>query len=82
MKTAKSTSMESLETKVNELTTPSPPKQELKGLQELLTPLIDEVRSLKESMDRNYNRLDEKYIQLERSISTQKRRHYQRLPRY
>ena len=65
-------SMESMETKVNELTTPSPPKQELKGLQELLTPLIDKVHSLKENMDCNYNRLDEKYNQLEKSISIQK----------
>ena len=61
-----------METKVNELTTPSPPKQELKGLQELLTPLIDKVHSLKENIDRNYNRLDEKYSQLVKSISTQK----------
>ena len=59
-------------TKVNEMTTPSTPIQELKGLQELLTPLIDEVRSLKENMDHNYNRLDEKYSQLEKSISIQK----------
>ena len=64
-KTAKSAGMESMETKGNELTTPSQPKQELKGLQELLTPLIDEVHSLKENMDRNCNRLDEKYRQLE-----------------
>ena len=64
--------MESMKTKVNELTTLSPPIQELKGLQELLTPLIDEVCSLKENMDCNYNRLDEKYSQLEKSISTQK----------
>ena len=61
-----------METKVNELTTPSPPIQELKGLQELLTSLIDEVHSVKENMDCNYNRLDEKYSQLEKSISTQK----------
>ena len=64
--------MENMGTKVNEMTTPSTPVQELKGLQELLTPLIDEVRSLKENMDCNYNRLDEKYSQLEKSISTQK----------
>ena len=64
--------MESMETKVNEMTTPSLPIQELKGLQELLSPLIDEVHSLKENMDCNYNRLDEKYSQLEKSISTQK----------
>ena len=64
--------MECMETKGNELTTPSPPKQELKGLQVLLTLLIDEVHSLKENMDLNYDRLDEKYSQLERSISTQK----------
>ena len=38
----------------------------------MLTPLIDEVHSLKENLDRNYNRLDEKYSQLERSISTRK----------
>ena len=61
-----------METKGNELTTPSPPKLELKGLQELLTPLIDKVCSLKENMDHNYKRLDEKYSQLERSNSTQK----------
>ena len=53
------------------------------GLKELLTPLIEEVQSLKENMDRNYNRLDEKYTklearldekytQLEKAISTQK----------
>ena len=71
-KIAKSVSMESMETKGNELTTPSPPKLELKGLQELLTPLIDKVCSLKENMDHNYKRLDEKYSQLERSNSTQK----------
>ena len=71
VKTLKLMSMESMETKINELTTPSPPIQELKGLQELLTPLIDEVHSLKENMDCNYSRLDEKYSQPEKSISTQ-----------
>ena len=65
-------SMDNMGTKVNEMTTLSTSVQELKGLQELLTPLIDEVHSLKENMDCNYNRLDEKYSQLEKSISTQK----------
>ena len=75
VKTVKLMSMKNMGTKVNEMTTPSTPVQELKGLQELLTPLIDlidEVHSLKENMDRNYNRLDEKYRQLEKSINTQK----------
>ena len=72
VKTVKLTSMESMGTKVNEMTTLSTPIQKLKGLQELLTPLIDKVCSLKENMDCNYNRLDEKYSQLEKSISTQK----------
>ena len=73
VETTKLMSMESMETKVNELTTPSSPKQELKGLQELLTCLIDEVCLLKENMDHNYNRLDEKYSQLEKPISTKKK---------
>ena len=57
--------------------------QQTAGLKDLLTPLIEEVHSLKENMDRNYNRLDEKYTklesrldetysQLEWAISTQK----------
>ena len=39
--------------------------QQTAGLKDLLTPLIEEVCSLKENMDRNYNRLDEKYTKLE-----------------
>ena len=43
----------------------------LEGLQVLLNPLIAEVRALKEDINRNSNQLDEKYKQLEESISIQ-----------
>ena len=57
--------------------------QQAVGLRELLTPLTEEVRSLKENMDKNYStldekytkletRLDEKYTQLKKVIATQK----------
>ena len=41
---------------------------QVSGLKELLNPLINEVRSLKDSMEINYRKLDDKYVQLESKL--------------
>ena len=42
--------------------------EQVSALKELLTLLIDEVKSLKDNMNKNYNKLDEKYVQLESKL--------------
>ena len=49
------------------------PLGDIGGIRDLLiNPLISEVRSLKDSMEKNYSCLDQKYEKLEEAITTQR----------
>ena len=57
---------------VNNKISRAPQLADIEGLKELLNPLINKVRSLKNIMEDNFSGLDKKYDKFEEAITTQR----------